>query len=231
MSFDEHDQYSYSRTICTEACQSLAQRYGYVRRHLPPGFFVCRIIDMQIFTAAIFLILSSYGQTVAQNSHDISSTTHQDEQQLASVQYILKTMESVSGQVSSEFAQEASAAIRSLLTLLGNHAAPNSQGLILRIPLLGKIHIAAKQRMPLPQQLNFEQQHPPLLHHTQTIVRNPCNLFNIADNMNAFGAPSDNLPWLMELDMNSSSLQDPFITNEFGDWNQWMGEGGINFST
>lgn len=46
MSEDEHDQYSYSRIACTEASESMARRYWYLRRLLPRGFFVCRIIGL-----------------------------------------------------------------------------------------------------------------------------------------------------------------------------------------
>lgn len=229
MSSDEHDQYTYSRTVCAEACQSLAQRYGYVRRHLPPGFFVCRIIDMQVFTAAIFLILSCYGQTVAQNSGGLSSNTAQNDQQLASVQYILNAMESVSGQVSSEFAQEAAAAIRSLMTLLANSAATNPQDLTLRVPLLGKIHIAAKQHQAPPQRTNVNQLQTPTVSQPQHV--NGVHPFQsgVPESMIGCNVPQDTFPWYMELDMNSSSLQDPFIINEIGDWGQWMGESGMNF--
>lgn len=235
MSNDDHDQYSYSRSICTDACHNLAQRYGYVRQNLPPGFFVCRIIDMQIFSAAIFLILSCYGHSVTPNSRNISLTAEQEEQQLASVQYILKTMESVSGQVSSEFAKEAAGAIRSLLSLLGNPAAAQSHGLTLRIPLLGKVHIAAKQQILTQQQpqqqTTFEPSHPAMFNvsHANTSSSTggpPMPTANEPSNNTA-----DAFPWFMgmELDMNSSSLQDPFITNEFGDWNQWMGDGISSF--
>jgi hypothetical protein len=140
-------------------------------------------------------------------------------------------MESVSGQVSSEFAQEATAAIRSLMSLFGNPAAANTQGLTLRIPLLGKIHIAAKQPAPPPhQQTNAEQYHPPLYSYTEANVHVHPTETGTSTDANAFDNLPDALPWFMELDVDSSSLQDPFIINEFGEWDQWMGAGGMDYA-
>lgn len=216
MSNAEHDQYRYSRMACTEACQSLAQRYGYVRQHLPPGFFICRIIDMQVFSAATFLVLSCYEQIAAQSSHGSGTSFPGDH--LAAVQFIVTFMESVSSQVGSEFVREAADAIKSLMKLLENPGMASSQGLTLRIPLLGKIHIAARQQVPTAHQSspNRYSHHPPSFGYSSHTDSN-----NAHNPVNEFNSQPDAFPWSMELDMGLSTLQDPFITDDFGDWDQW----------
>lgn len=227
MSSDEHDQYKYSRLACSEACQNLAQRYGHVRQHLPPGFFICRIIDMQVFSAAVVLVLSCYEQIVIQNGE--APTTSSTEVLLAAVQYILTTMESVSGQVSSEFVKEAAAAIKSLLTLLENPAAANSQGLTLRIPLLGRIHIAAKQQASAAQKPELGQPivNPTLPGNDATVFGHAIIGSTMSEPVAPLALPPDQIPWYMELDMGSSTLQDPFMTDDFGNWDQYTGLGGF----
>lgn len=91
MSNDEHDQYSYSRQACTEACESMARRYWFLRRLLPIGFFICRIVDMQVFTAAAYLCLSCIRQR--QNNET------PDQTRIAFVEQIVDTMDFASDQM------------------------------------------------------------------------------------------------------------------------------------
>lgn len=37
------------------------------------------------------------------------------------------------------------------------------------------------------------------------------------------------MPWLMELDMNASSLQDPFLHEDFHEFEQWLGMNNNNW--
>lgn len=230
MSDDGHDQYEYSRAVCVEACQTLAHRYAYVRRHIPPGFFACRILDIQIFAAAIFLVLS-YGQSIAQNGQGSSANPSQKDLQLEAVQHILGTMDAVSDQVSSEFAQEAAATIRSLLTLAENPATATSQGLTLRIPLWGKIHITARKQAPRPQQSNSDMHRGSSMQDKMAETGSLGHEVHTVANVNNVSLPLDTFPWYMELDMNTSSLQEPFIPDELGDWDQWMVADGTGFLT
>ncbi|MCJ1443726.1 MAG: hypothetical protein MMC23_004226 [Stictis urceolatum] len=46
---DTGDDNSYSRKACIDACQSVARRYVSLRRKLPPGIFLSRVLDLQLF--------------------------------------------------------------------------------------------------------------------------------------------------------------------------------------
>ena len=52
------EQYPYSRFTCQDACRNAVQRFSRFRHRVPSGFFVCRVLDVQVFTAATFLLLS-----------------------------------------------------------------------------------------------------------------------------------------------------------------------------
>ena len=53
-----NNQYAYSHATCWEMCQDAVRRFIHFRPSIPAGFFVCRILDVQAFTAASFLLLS-----------------------------------------------------------------------------------------------------------------------------------------------------------------------------
>lgn len=48
----------HSRVACMNACIFVVQRYQFLCRMLPPGFFLSRILDLQAFTAAVILLLT-----------------------------------------------------------------------------------------------------------------------------------------------------------------------------
>lgn len=228
MSNDEHDQYSYSRIACTEASESMARRYWCLRRLLPRGFFVCRIIDMQCFTAAAFLCLSCIRQ------RQMNETP--DQTRMAFVEQIVDTMDFASSdQMSGDFVREAASAIRSLLALVKdtNGDTTGPQTLTLRIPLLGKIRIGRKklregkgasQTVLQPQSTDdaMATTHQDNLGDTmrEAALQQQPEQFNMDVN--------NTLPWLMELDMNASSLQDPFLHEDFHEFEQWLGMNNSN---
>jgi hypothetical protein len=133
------EEYIYSRLACTDACESVVERYLFLRRSLPPGIFVCPILDLQAFTATIVLLLTS---------HNLPSTDHSKLQINKSkidslvVQIIELMSEKSKGISSSKFAQLGVITIGSLKKLLQQDGeASNVQELKLKIPLLGKVHI------------------------------------------------------------------------------------------
>ncbi|KAK4505996.1 hypothetical protein PRZ48_003961 [Zasmidium cellare] len=232
MSNDEHDQYAYSRKTCTEACEAMARRYWSLRRLLPRGFFICRVIDMQIFTAAAYLCLSNIRQRQNNETPDQTSVAY--------IEQIVDTMDFASDQMGADFVKEAALAVRSLLALAkdpnGETAGP--QTLTLRIPLLGKIRIGRQklrhgpsnvqpdfqqqllqqQVMDYPAQQNIVQQGDLKDPAQQAVFQQqlqPTGQFNMDAN--------NTMPWLMELDMNASSLQDPFLHEDFHEFDQWLG--------
>ena len=199
--------------------------YQTVRRGLPGGFFLCRIVDMQIFTAAAFLLLPGMGKAEATDPRKISMA-----------QSVLETMESVlsSGpDASSDFVPGASATIRSLIDLAKDGSA-SSQNLTLRIPLLGKVRIGRQKNGQLdtveksqPQKI-ADDQASQLAGANQKPTAALQSTYNGAQppdgSIQQYELPMSNtLPWLMELDMNSSSLEDPFLTENFAHLDQWLG--------
>ncbi|EME47654.1 hypothetical protein DOTSEDRAFT_21418 [Dothistroma septosporum NZE10] len=227
MSEDDHDQYAYSRTACREAAESMARRYPTVRRLLPTGFFIYRIVDMQVFTAASFLCLS-YMKQSRQGAPVLDESNG-----LVFVEQIVATMDSVAGQPGSEFVEEASSAIRSLLALIRDpHGlSSDSRSLTLRIPLLGKIRIGRKQAPQAPQvpRANHVDYAPggslPSTSMPHAGMRVPASDSGMSHPMHEpFNTDMTNtLPWLMELDMNPSSLQDPFFYQNATQFDQWLG--------
>lgn len=223
---DEHSQHSYSRISCEEACETMAKIYPTVRQGLPGGFFLCRIVDMQIFTAAAFLLLPGMGKAGATDPRKVSMA-----------QSVLETMESVLSNSSpddnSEFVPGASATIRSLIDL-AKDGSSSSQNLTLRIPLLGKVRIGRQKPCPSDTaatshpQNNADNQASQLAETNQKAAAALQGTYNAVQapdgNAQQYGLPMGNtLPWLMELDMNSSSLEDPFLTEDFAHLDQWLG--------
>jgi hypothetical protein len=54
------EEYFYSRLACMDACEAVAQRYQFLRRMLPPRFFLGQILDLQAFTATTVLLLTTH---------------------------------------------------------------------------------------------------------------------------------------------------------------------------
>jgi uncharacterized protein YukE len=232
---DEYDQCAYSRMACYDAAKTIASRYAFVRPKLPAGFFACRIIDMQIFTVAVYLLMSSYDPTLARAVS--TPGPYRDDTRLALVQQILDTMDSVSDQVGAEFAREAASAFRGLQAMLESSDNSHPDGVTLRIPLLGQIHVGGRSqaefRPPLAQPTSTIHEQPrqtPASEHGEIRIPAVTNSDCIPQQQQAFAMPYgttgyENMPWLLELDMNSSSLQDPWIGDGFDGFDGWMEDG------
>ena len=50
-----------SRLACMAACEQVAQRYQFLRRGLPSGFLLGHILDLQVFSATVVLLLTTHG--------------------------------------------------------------------------------------------------------------------------------------------------------------------------
>lgn len=232
MSNDEHDQYAYSRTSCVEACHVLSRRYANIRRALPAAFFVCRIVDMQVFTAGTFLLLSSYGQLQAQHSSKNKFNPPLDQERqdrLQSVERMIETMELVQNEMGAEFAREAAAAIRALWSHFKADKSTEAQGLTLTIPLLGRVHIGRKDRPKAPEPNVVHPASSNLLQATSARPA-PNGDFQVPLDAHDSSIPvpttqtleTHSMPWLLELDVNATTLQDPYWVDDFGQFDQWM---------
>lgn len=180
---------------------------------------------MQVFTAAAYLCLSCIRQR--QNSEMPS------ESRMAFVEQIVDTMDYAGDQMGGDFVRDAASAIRSLLALVkdpnGDPGGP--QTLTLRIPLLGRIRIGRKKLREgkSSSQANVQRGIAVPMALTSTSqqsgftdpVREAALEQQAAGQFNMDVA--NTLPWLMELDMNASSLQDPFLHEDFHEFDQWLG--------
>lgn len=138
---DDGQQFSFNFITCFDACQELARRYIALRPILPAGFFANWVIDLQTFTATIFLLLASYrtspGSIMLPQAIDVNVT-------MAVVDQALQTMEFAAGRVGGDCARQAADAVRSLRSLLKPSRSSESQKIDLNLPLVGRIHVSRK---------------------------------------------------------------------------------------
>ncbi|MCJ1383499.1 hypothetical protein MMC17_006613 [Xylographa soralifera] len=136
---DPDEEYVYSRLTCRDACESVTERYQFLRRELPSGIFISRRLDLQAFIATVILLLTSYSSpstglpNLRINKVKVDSVATQ----------IVELMDEKSKDTAgSHFAQHCVNSIRSLKELLQeDNKGSKMQELTLKIPLLGKVHI------------------------------------------------------------------------------------------
>ncbi|KAK5123659.1 hypothetical protein LTR85_002295 [Meristemomyces frigidus] len=138
---DEDHQYAFNFITCLEACQELARRYVVLRPMVPTGFFGNRVLDLQVFSAAVFLLLASYrtrhGDGTSMRAVDLSLATALTDQ-------VVQTLEYAADRTGGDFARQAAGAIRSLNALLERPQTSNLQKITLHLPLVGKISVSRK---------------------------------------------------------------------------------------
>ena len=140
---DSGDKYIYSRIACWNACQDAMCRFPKFRPLIPSGFFVCRVLDVQAVTVATFLLLSSRSPELGQQPASLS--TGLDSHTIELVQQVVECFKTVCDKTGSDFAQEAIAALTSLMARVQGQDPRQPDSLTLQIPLLGKVHIDGKQ--------------------------------------------------------------------------------------
>jgi len=140
----------YSYSACSQASEDLVQRYNSLRLRLPVGFFACRVLDLQVLTAAIFLLHTLDTSNVRQATRTLYSNAHDTKQ---SVMQLLEVMTVVSKRPGGDYAQDGATAIQSLMDLLNGEPSAPSETMTLTIPLLGRVHVRRKPnafRKPSP---------------------------------------------------------------------------------
>lgn len=147
---EEGQDFMFSFVTCSNACQELARRYTYLRPIIPAGFFALGVIDLQVFTAAVFLLLSSYrpratGQVIQIFDCDTSRQLVHD---------VVETMKVAADRAGGDFARHAADAIHSLNVLLQQPQTSEPQTITLNLALVGMIHVSRRPRsvpsVPLP---------------------------------------------------------------------------------
>lgn len=135
---DPTKQYTYSKVAGRKACQDVARQWLRLRRLLPSGFFLCRVMDVQAFTATVVLMLISYSSgRIGASAFDASST---DIDPLLTETFNLLEERS-KDRISSDFTRQAVNTLHSLSDLLGGHDRSSSPKLTLKVPLLGRLHV------------------------------------------------------------------------------------------
>ena len=156
---DTGDDNSYSRKACIDACQSVARRYVSLRRKLPPGIFLSRVLDLQVFTASVVLLLTSHSSssTIIKSSLD----RRECDKLITDVFELLE--ERSHDIVGSDIARSGVSTLRSLHELFEQDAnLTQAQQLSLNVPLLGKVQIRrnhrTKQNLPAQQAISSRSQ-------------------------------------------------------------------------
>ncbi|KAL5050915.1 hypothetical protein BDW71DRAFT_80243 [Aspergillus fruticulosus] len=157
---DRTEEYLYSRLACIDACESVAQRYHFIRRKLPSGFFTLRMLDLQAFGAMAALLLLSH--TCPFPDH---RTFQIDRPRIERVvTQVIELMEEKSKDgVGVDFADRGAKTLRALRNLLQQDASNPApmQELTVNVPLLGNIHI--RRNVPAAQTTLSESQQPSMM--------------------------------------------------------------------
>jgi hypothetical protein len=142
MTYDEGQQLAFSSFVtCFNASDELARRYISLRPLLPAGLFANWVIDLQAFTAAVFLLLTSYRIThntgLCPQGVNVAFSTDLVDQ-------VMLVMDSADERVGGDFTHAGADALRSLSLLLQQPQESESQRITLKLPLVGRIHVSRK---------------------------------------------------------------------------------------
>ena len=227
LKYDEGQEFAFNFITCLDACQELARRYISMRPILPAGFFANRVVDLQAFTATVFLLLASYrttrGSSTFLQAVDVNVTT-------GLVDQVVRMMRVVADRTGGNFAQQAADAVRSLNSLLQQPQTSESQKITLNLALVGKIHVSRKcyagktvpnQLYPAPSP--SQQPQGPWQTATSSDGSTPAQAI-------PFRSPDldlmDYLSYSMEIPENYPLLTDEtFGTEQWLTWTGWDGNG------
>ena len=217
LNYKESEQFSFNFITCLDACQELARRYVSLRPILSAGFFANRVIDLQAFTATVFLLLASYHTAsdsgTGPQGVDVNVTT-------GVVDQAVRMMEFAANRVGGDFAHQAADAVHSLRSLLQQPQSSKSQKVTLSLPFVGRIHVSRK-----PHAASFvpEQPYPTPSQQAQGSwqTANSSNPFHPAAQAMSFGFSDPN-----SMDSLSCSMEIPesypFLTDETSGSEQWF---------
>jgi hypothetical protein len=238
MGKDPDEEYIYSRLACTDACESLVERYQILRRRLPSGTFISRLLDLQAFIATVVLLLTSYGSLTTDRSR-----LRFDKARITSlVGQVVRVMNEKSA--GSNFALNGVKAVRSLRTLLQRDCRdPQVQELTLRVPLLGKVCITRNFSRSQASKTDVIQStqspsEPVLLKATEHFMPQqyeslplPADTVVDPDFRPQGESPWDPLSWSIE-DYNENFFQDALMTESFAQFDIWQNDyNNLEFDT
>ncbi|KAM0716394.1 hypothetical protein Q7P37_007839 [Cladosporium fusiforme] len=153
MADDATGRFRLSYNTCVRASQNMALRYIDLRPLVPSGFFASRVLDLQILTAAVFLLLDS-SKPVIPHAQVLQQANASGDL----VNQLITSLETASHTPGGNFAEKAVVALRSLRTLM---QAPldgdTRQEMTLKLPLIGKIAVTRKLPTSQPEQVHATQ--------------------------------------------------------------------------
>lgn len=202
------EDYTHSKIVGLQTCQLLTQLWRKMRDHLPIGFFMFAIMDVQAFTAIITMML------VSGTGHSGRAFSQVDRRALAAqVEETFHIFEhNAQKPYSSKFLRRAVTTLHNLRDVLdGNSVARNasSPSIVLKVPLLGKVHVR--------KGINRSQAHESDTLTSQALA-NPCNM---TQSMEAAMHPAsyDALSWMIEED-GDTLFQDYLMMDDNEEWLQ-----------
>ncbi|KAE8167461.1 hypothetical protein BDV40DRAFT_252963 [Aspergillus tamarii] len=146
------DELVYARLPCMNACEAVARRYLVLRRKLPAGLFMSRVLDLQALTAASVLLLLSH--------HVRSTDRHSLRVDISHLHGLVSDVITLIGErardpTNSELAVEAYNTLRALDQLLHqDDRIGEVERLTVTVPLLGKIHVRRNTRSAPQSRVN-----------------------------------------------------------------------------
>ena len=231
LQYDEGQEFAFNFLTCLGACQEMARRYISLRPVLPAGFFANRVIDLQAFTAAVFLLLSSYRSTrgagTFAEAFDVNAIRDL-------VGQVVRTMSFAANLTGGDFAQQAADAVHSLNSLLQQPQTSESQKITLSLALVGKIHVSRKpcatstvpnQSYPTPTPSQLSQ---PAWQTTTSSVGSLPAIQPISFGSSDLGM-MESVSYSMEIPENYPLLADEtFGTEQWLTWTGWEGNDSVN---
>lgn len=213
---DENQRFAFSHATCLEACLQLTRRYISIRPSLPAGFFANRVIDLQVFTAIIFLLLVSWR---ASTGSDTSPQPTDAATMSSAVEHATGMLEFAAGRVGGDFARQAVEAVLSLRSLLRQPRSFENQKMTMSLPLIGKIHVSRQSQgndsnphHPNLSNMPAQGSGQPAMNHYGS---NPAALAMSGEPPGLVGAES--FSYSMEIPENNPLLTDEALANE-----QWF---------
>lgn len=213
---DENQRFAFSHATCLEACLQLTRRYISMRPSLPVGFFANRVIDLQVFTALIFLLLASWR---ASTGSDGSPQPIEVGAISSAVEHATGMLEFAAGRVGGDFARQAVEAVHSLRSLLRQPRSFENQKMTMSLPLIGKIHVSRKSQgndfnpqHPTPSNMPVQGSGQPAMTHYGS---NGVAAAMSGESSGPFGA--DSFSYSMEIPENNPLLTDEALADE-----QWF---------
>lgn len=220
---DPAKQFTYSKLAGKKACQDVARQWLRLRRMLPLGFFLCRVMDVQAFTATVVMLLLSHSSERGGGT-PYDTGTGEMSSLLAETMQMLE--EKSCEPFASDFVREAVETLHSLTALLDGQTDSTKPELMLKVPLLGRLHVHRRRS----RQSSMSHESANRAANKSTSRTNPQPLhpgvavsnFAVLQTRESSTIDTDSaLSWLIE--DNNDSLFQNYLASDFGDsWQDWQ---------